>query len=477
MAIRAAAVVVPFVGERSLIIERAATLSFQPGFHSYPGGRIDASDRRPGGPPGAPMGAAWAALRELVEELGVGPGLSQEIIDKIRSDEFFPEDVDVDWSRWRYLGVWTTPAYAGQRFETHFFSCRLDAETEPSPNDEVARARWLSAAAVEAEWRAGELLASPPVLAACNATFSGGTIHRDGDARDLLCAGGPVRYLPLETPTLPPASHTNCAFLRTKNGLYAVDPAAVAATERALLWRHVEALAEGGEPLVGVIISHLHHDHIGAASWLAERAGVPILASRRTAEDLRGGHGASISAGGFRLDAAPVVTDLLAEGDELGGGWTVLETPGHAWGHLCFRHAESRSLVAGDMIAGGSTILIEPGQGDLKIYVESLQRLADLEPRFVLPSHGMPFAVGAAALRALIAHRLKREAKTVGRLERLGPCSLEALLASVYDDTPRVAWPMAELSLMSHLHKLRVEGRARQDGEGRWLVDAGAGAT
>jgi len=478
--IRQAAVVVPVCGQRALILERAAHLRFQPGFHSFPGGVVDPSDRQLTSSGPGPAAARCAALRELVEETGLaGPGNFDQDVDRIRKN-LLSEDGSLvsdlmrgaDWSQWRYLGVWTTPEYANIRFETHFFACRFDEQALPQPNVEVAKAWWIDQADVHAQWAAGRLPASPPVLAALDAAMTPTEpFKREGHARDLLSAGGASRYLPLITPTLPPATHTNCSFVGGEGQVFVVDPAPVDSGERDLLWRTLEGLVAQGEQLSGVILTHLHHDHLGAASWLAARANVPILATAQTRDDLDLGLGGGLSAGGVSDASMPKVTKLLKEGDHLPGGWEVVLTPGHAKGHLCLWHGDTATLIAGDMIASGSTILIEPEQGDLTDYLESLDRLAALNPRLIIPAHGLPIAHGRLALEALRDHRLKRERKTMAALHRLGSGSLGDLVAVAYDDTPSFLWPLAELSLRSHLNKLVLEGRAFRDANERWSVD------
>jgi hypothetical protein len=59
----------------------------------------------------------------------------------------------------------------------------------------------------------------------------------------------------------------------------------------------------------------------------------------------------------------------------------------------------------------------------------------------------------------------------VGALRRLGPSSLATLVTSVYDDVHEGLHPIAERSLTAHLLKLRVDGRASEDG-GRWSLTA-----
>ena len=472
---RRAAVVVPVFGDQALMIQRAATLRFQPGFYSFPGGAIDEGDHGPERPELGPPEARIAAWRELLEETGLlAPG------DYVLSAETMRERLfegasaaalsqGCDWSAWRYLGDWTTPEYAHLRFQTYFYSCRFEQRLEVLANTEIARYFWGSGGETKKAWEAGELPASPPVLAALEAALDGvSCFSKAGDSRDLLCAGGAAHYLPLRAPTLPPASHTNCSFIGSDSHFFVVDPAAVEPSERALLWRHIKARCAQGMQFTGVLLTHLHHDHIGAAAWLAEKTETPIFASTRTQSDLAAGRGSGVSAGECQLDRLPEVTSLLAEGDQLPGGWAVLETPGHAAGHLCFWHAQTRVLIAGDMIASGSTILIEPDQGDMSLYLQSLTRLAQLEPELIIPAHGMPLAQGDKALNALIQHRLKREAKVLNALQTLKSATLSELVKNAYDDTPEFLWPLAKLSLHSHLLKLRNDHRASLTKDKLW---------
>ena len=86
--------------------------------------------------------------------------------------------------------------------------------------------------------------------------------------------GGRVWVVPLKSPTLPPAKHTNMIVLG-EPGLI-VDPAAHLLDERKralALLRRIDAISG---PLQAIWLTHHHHDHIGAASWLAEHLNIPI---------------------------------------------------------------------------------------------------------------------------------------------------------------------------------------------------------
>jgi glyoxylase-like metal-dependent hydrolase (beta-lactamase superfamily II) len=121
------------------------------------------------------------------------------------------------------------------------------------------------------------------------------------------------------------------------------------------------------------------------------------------------------------------------------------------------------------MVASKGTILVAPGDGDMRIYLEQLERLAALGARLALPAHGDPIDEPTTLFRRYIRHRAMREAKALAALPdriEIGQ-TLEELVPRAYDDTPPAMWPIARLSLASHLAKLEEEGRVLEC-DGLW---------
>jgi ribonuclease/clavin/mitogillin len=254
-----------------------------------------------------------------------------------------------------------------------------------------------------------------------------------------------IRVLALRTPTLPPAAHTNVYLVGPDAGPVAViDPGSPYPEQQAVLDRVLANL-----PPCAVLLTHHHGDHVGGAAALAERWSIPIAAHAATAR---------------RLAGRVSVTQTIADG-ETAYGATAIFTPGHAEGHLCF--AVRDATIAGDMVAGLGTILIDPGEGDMAVYLASLERLLARPPMVLLPAHGPMISDGHGKLREYLAHRLQREARVAAAL-RDRPRSLAELVAEAYDDTPRALWGLAERSLLAHLIKLARERRATDGGDGRW---------
>ncbi len=261
-----------------------------------------------------------------------------------------------------------------------------------------------------------------------------------------------VRVLPLRTPTLPPATHTNTAIIGEER-LVVVEPATPHASEQARLLDVLDRLVAGGAQVCAVLVTHHHADHIGFARPLADRFGAPLCAHRHTAARL------------------PEPADrLLEDGDHLDLGadrtLTVLWTPGHAPGHLVAVDSASGIAHGGDMVAGTGTILIDRADdGDMGAYLDSLAALRDRELSALIPAHGPVLHDPRAVFERYIRHRLAREARVLTALSELGrPATLAELLPRVYDDTPRALWPLALRALDAHAAKLVRDGRVRQHG-------------
>jgi ribonuclease/clavin/mitogillin len=259
-----------------------------------------------------------------------------------------------------------------------------------------------------------------------------------------------IRVVPLLTPTLPPARHTN-TYIVGERRLVIIEPATPYPDERARFDTYLDELLTAGCTVEAILLTHHHVDHVGDVTRLADKLGVPVVAHRRTAQKLAG-----TIAVAHELGDASVIVPF---GDT---PLTTIFTPGHAPGHICYHDAAHDVIVVGDMIASVGTILIAPADdGDMTEYLASLQTLIDTGAHTLLPAHGAPITDGPDRLRFYIAHRLQREALVRAALTTT-PQTLSALTSIVYVELPRALHPVASQSVLAHLLKLERDGVARR---------------
>jgi ribonuclease/clavin/mitogillin len=269
-----------------------------------------------------------------------------------------------------------------------------------------------------------------------------------------------IGLFPARTPTLPPATHTN-SYVLGEGEVLLVEPATPYEDEQREWLAWARALPSTGRAAKAILVTHHHLDHVGGADVLSRELSLPLWAHADTA----------------RRIGAPVARTLVdGETIVLAGPtperWRVLHTPGHAPGHLCLHDEEEQSIIVGDMVASVGTILIETGDGDMRKYLEQLERLAALGARLALPAHGEPIDEPAALFRRYIAHRLWRESKVLAAVVKRGSdgATAEELVVDAYDDVQAAVWPIALLSLQAHLAKLVDDERVRTGDGARYIA-------
>ena len=227
---------------------------------------------------------------------------------------------------------------------------------------------------------------------------------------------------------------------------------------------HINAIQEAAPgPIRWILVTHTHPDHSPAAKKLARVTGAEQMG--RPAPD------GKVQDKTFRPDRILADNDTLHLGDF---SIRAVYTPGHASNHLCYRHEGLRWLFTGDHIMNGSTVVIDPPDGDMKHYLDSLERLKSLDLAALAPGHGLVIDDPLKAVDALIEHRLKREAKVVAALRANPGLTLGELTPIVYDEVDAQLHRLASRSLLAHLLKLRADRRAVCANE-KWSVRAPTG--
>lgn len=449
-----------------LLVSRSPALRFMGGFVAFPGGKAGTDDEALA----AALRTAPAhvcAARETFEETGVllvDPPPSGDLAPLRRAllaaELSFAEllgRLGATLSALSPAGRLVTPPFAPVRFDTAFYVGMLPegqrAEIWPG---ELVAGEWYSVPQALVAWSRGELALSPPTVSILEflvglapeqwaGRLTSALLEVQSRPLPPIWFSPGVRMLPLDTQSIPPTRYTN-AYVVGTGPRYLIDPGPADLAEQDVLLACL-----GGEPIDAIVLTHHHPDHIGAARRCREALKAPLLAHPETA----------------RLVPFPI-DKLVSDGDTLDlgpapherGRWAMraLHTPGHAPGHLAFLEPDYGLLLAADLVSPLSSMIIDPEDGDLALYLHSLQRVRQLSFRLLLPSHGPPTMRGHQLIEQAIKHRQTREEQLLAALAN-GPRSLQELALELYRGSPPETLRLAERQIESGLIKLRREGR------------------
>jgi glyoxylase-like metal-dependent hydrolase (beta-lactamase superfamily II) len=272
-------------------------------------------------------------------------------------------------------------------------------------------------------------------------------------------------------------------------------------------WEQLFANELQGLPVLRVIVTHMHPDHIGLAHWLCERwgarlwisatdyntarlasAGIAAVGGEATARFMAS-HGlvdpdaqAQIKARtnyfASMVPALPSQFRRLLDGDTLsidGRAWVCHVGYGHAPEHMALHCDELNTLISGDMVlprisTNVSVHETEPESNPLRLYLDSILRMKAALPAdvLVLPSHGRPFTGLHTRVDQLVAHHDERLADVVKACTE-APQNAADLLMILFRrklDLHQTTFAMGES--IAHLHVLWLDGtlERRLDGDG-----------
>ena len=472
------------------LVKRGVKLAFLGGFHAFPGGQFDQTDAEVPVENAADVELATAiscAARELFEETQVlvargGDALTQgqrtSLLDDLQSGRMsWPAllqhyQLHLDAADFTFVGRWVTPPFSARRFDTWFFLVKCPAKqlARVSDDGELESGEWTSARAAHARWEGSEILAVPPVLHGLKTLSEGLTENLVERFLSVPNARHePVRRIefrpnyicfPVRTPTKPPATHTNCYLIYTSQSLLIIDPGSPYEDEQHALATAVDELLAAGRTLSGVLLTHVHPDHVGGVNALQTHLGeILVSAHKLTAAALPD----------IRVDAMLDDEDLLVLEGEPQISLRVMHTPGHARGHLCVYDERTGTLISGDNIVGLGSVLIDPPEGNMLDYLHSLERMRALPNLSVIfGGHGPAIANPYQKIDEYISHRLDREQKILEAV-RAGAATPKEIVATVYTDVSPKAHAMAERAVLAHLAKLAKDGLVSQLGDGNWV--------
>lgn len=208
----------------------------------------------------------------------------------------------------------------------------------------------------------------------------------------------------------------------------------------------------GSPEVAGIVLTHRHLDHTGGARRLAEATGGAIVSTAAEKAHIE--------------DALPEtrVGRTVDDGETLDLGGATLEfvhTPGHTLGSVCVHHREQDILYTGDHILGSSSTSINPAQGDMVLYLDSLRKLLAYDARIICPGHGPVINNPRANIEGLIERRMQREREILEILQD-GQRTVEQIFAAIYSQLSSGLHGTARNQIRSHMVKLERDGKVRQ---------------
>jgi glyoxylase-like metal-dependent hydrolase (beta-lactamase superfamily II) len=277
--------------------------------------------------------------------------------------------------------------------------------------------------------------------------------------------------------------HVHCYFLRSEGGWTLVDTG-LGVDDPEAHW--APALGELDGPIVRIVVTHFHPDHVGGSADVAALTGAPVFQGRADYAQCmgawEGGRGrlmAFMRAHGLPAEEADKIQadserlrsrvryvrdpHLLDPGDEV-DGWTVLHLPGHADGHIAL--LRDGVLIAGDTILGGITPAVglypDSRPDPLGDYLGSLRRIEELDPTVAYGGHGSAMDAPAERAREILEHHAERLALAEAALGVEPRTAYDVSLAIFRADLPPAQRRFALAESLAHLERLVLEGRAER---------------
>ena len=309
--------------------------------------------------------------------------------------------------------------------------------------------------------------------------------------------------------------HINLWLLRdTLDGVegWTVVDCCISRDEAKAQWEQIFANELDGLPILRVIVTHMHPDHIGLAYWLCERWACMLWISATDYNSARIGSQSTTGFGGASaadffashgmtdpdslaqirgrasyypgmVPAVPPRYHRLMDGQTVTigeRGWRCISGYGHAPEHIALYNNELQVLISGDMVlprisTNVSVYDMEPESDALTLFLDSLDKYLPLpEATLVLPSHGKPFTGLHERIRQLKDHHAERLAELLDACRERPISGADAipLLFQRELDLHQTTFAMGEA--VAHLHRLWFGGQVRRerDAEGIYRFKA-----
>ncbi len=425
--------------DKVFFIKRQNYLAVFPGYYATPGGKVDKTD------PETVIEAIelsqkypkiiHAMIRELKEELNF------DLISEIQKGTVLRIDD---------IGIAITPEFNPYRFKNYYFKITLSHEVDfDLDKNEVEFGEWNTPNDLLKRYELGHILAVPPAIVLLK-TFAKNIGHHTPihmtlphdpatEVPMIESLFGVRQFLPLSN-TFPPANRTN-SFIIGDDFKVLIDPSPKDQEELTKFLKSVDKIG-----FQAIMLTHHHPDHYEFSDFIARKYNVPIYLS----EDCYQRIGENYFSG--------IKIHFLKEGDiltkSLGREILVYSVPGHDEGQLALAPKTMEWFLVGDLIQTIGTVAILEPEGNMQKYFASLKKVIDLNPKNIIPSHGIILG-GIFKLEETLKHRIFRENQIIEGLKL--NLSEDELIQRIYPDLEARLIPYAKKTLKAHLVKIYAE--------------------
>jgi glyoxylase-like metal-dependent hydrolase (beta-lactamase superfamily II) len=270
-------------------------------------------------------------------------------------------------------------------------------------------------------------------------------------------------------------------------------------------WEQVFVNALEGLPIIRVIVTHMHPDHVGLAHWLCERWGVMLWMSGTDynvvrmacvpGSDFDGIESAHFFAKHGLVDVAtqdklkarktyftslvpalPASYRRMMDGNIIHSGsqssrlaWRCISGYGHAPEHIALYCEEAKILIGGDMMlprisTNVSVYNIEPESNALQLFLDSIDKFAPCAAdTLTLPSHGKPFVGMHERIKQLHDHHAERldEVRDTCAAQPSSAADVLPVMFKRELDLHQTTFAMGEV--IAHLHYLWFKGELTRE--------------
>ena len=436
--------------EQIFAVQRQSYLKAFPGYHAFPGGKIDLNESS------KPFKTKFLSKYDPVHMRSLKREINEELDYDLEEGIKNGEVLSVN----EFAEV-LTPEFSQIRFRTWFYRIDLKKKINFRLNfGEFENSFWDTPGSLLDTYINGNSLMVPPTRRVLKELKEKpymkilGNIsekYYNNDKIPCLEMLEGIQMLVVKSTTLPPSNSTNAFLLGDSNAKkLLIDPSPNSKKEFQKLINTVK-----DRKIDSIFLTHHHPDHHQFSNLIACQMNIPIILSKDTQQRLTKKFGKDY------FDKIKLFNPV--EKQEItkwhGESVKIFEIPGHDAGHLGLAPDSMKWFLVGDLIQGVGTVVIPSPEGDMTSYFSTLKKVISLNPRVIIPSHGIP-SRSTHLLAVALKHRLKRESQIL-ELFNSG-ISKEAILKKLYVGVDPRLKKLAMQNIESHLSKLHKEKKLKR---------------